>query len=129
MSEIGLNELGYDAKLYVLAFDHRGSFERMVGGGPEKVAGAKRLIWEGFQRAVADGAPKDSAGILVDGQYGPTWRARRRQAVTCSPCPSRSRASPNSISNTATRSVSRSSRSTRTSRRCSFATTRKATAR
>jgi myo-inositol catabolism protein IolC len=71
MSEIGLNELGYDQQLYVLAFDHRGSFERMVGGGPDKVAGAKRLIWEGFQRAVADGAPKESAGILVDGQYGP----------------------------------------------------------
>ena len=70
MSEIGLNELGYDKKLYVLAFDHRGSFEKMVGGGPDKVAGAKRLIWEGFQRAVAEGAPKDSAGILVDGQYG-----------------------------------------------------------
>jgi len=70
MSAIGLDELGYDAKLYVLAFDHRGSFEKMVGGGPDKVAGAKRLIWEGFQQAVADGAPKDSAGILVDGQYG-----------------------------------------------------------
>jgi myo-inositol catabolism protein IolC len=71
MTGIGLNELGYDSKLYVLAFDHRGSFEKMVGGGPDKVAGAKRLIWEGFQRAVADGAPKASAGILVDGQYGP----------------------------------------------------------
>ena len=33
MSEIGLNELGYDEKLYILAFDHRGSFEKMVGGG------------------------------------------------------------------------------------------------
>jgi myo-inositol catabolism protein IolC len=70
MSTIGLNELGYDKKLYVLAFDHRGSFEKMVGGGPEKVAGAKQLIWEGFQRAVEDGAPKDVAGVLVDEQYG-----------------------------------------------------------
>jgi myo-inositol catabolism protein IolC len=71
MREIGLNELGYDRKLYILAFDHRGSFEKMVGGGPDKVAGAKGLIWEGFQRAVEDGAPKDAAGILVDAQYGP----------------------------------------------------------
>jgi myo-inositol catabolism protein IolC len=71
MTEIGLNELGYDRKLYILAFDHRGSFEKMVGGGQEKVVGAKRLIWEGFQRAVEEGAPKDAAGILVDPQYGP----------------------------------------------------------
>ena len=71
MTEIGLNELGYDEKLYILAFDHRGSFEKMVGGDHDKVAGAKHLIWEGFQRAVDEGAPKDSAGILVDGQYGP----------------------------------------------------------
>ncbi len=71
MSEIGLNELGYDEQLYILAFDHRGSFEKMVGGDHGRVAGAKRLIWEGFQRAVADGVPKATAGILVDGQYGP----------------------------------------------------------
>jgi len=70
MSEIGLNELGYDERLYILAFDHRGSFEKMVGD-VANVPGAKRLIWEGFQRAVDEGAPKDSAGILVDGQYGP----------------------------------------------------------
>jgi myo-inositol catabolism protein IolC len=71
MGEIGLNELGYDEQLYILAFDHRGSFEKMVGGDHGKVAGAKRLIWEGFQSAVAEGVPKEAAGILVDGQYGP----------------------------------------------------------
>src|SRR3954449_7449861 len=68
---IGLNELGYDGRLYILAFDHRGSFEKMVGA-TERVPGAKTLIWEGFQRAVELGAPKASAGVLVDGQYGPT---------------------------------------------------------
>src|SRR3954471_14517600 len=70
MSSIGLNELGYDERLYILAFDHRGSFEKMVGDA-ERVPGAKKLIWEGFQRAVDDGAPKEFAGVLVDGQYGP----------------------------------------------------------
>jgi myo-inositol catabolism protein IolC len=70
MSSLGLNELGYDERLYVLAFDHRGSFEKMVGD-KDNVPGAKRLIWEGFQRAVEQGAPKEFAGILVDGQYGP----------------------------------------------------------
>jgi myo-inositol catabolism protein IolC len=67
---IGLDELGYDDKLYILAFDHRGSFEKMVGDNA-LVPGAKTLIWEGFQRAIEQGAPKDYAGILVDDQYGP----------------------------------------------------------
>jgi myo-inositol catabolism protein IolC len=69
MSRIGLNELGHDGRLYILAFDHRGSFEKMVGD-VELVPGAKRLIWEGFQRAVEEGAPKEFGGILVDPQYG-----------------------------------------------------------
>jgi myo-inositol catabolism protein IolC len=64
-------DLGYDKKLYILAFDHRGSFEKMVGGPAEKIQSAKELIWEGFQVAVANGwAPKDAAGVLVDAQYG-----------------------------------------------------------
>jgi myo-inositol catabolism protein IolC len=67
---IGLDELGYDERIYMLAFDHRGSFEKMVGN-PELVPGAKYLIWEGFKRAVEQGAPKQNAGILVDAQYGP----------------------------------------------------------
>jgi myo-inositol catabolism protein IolC len=71
MSSIGLGELGYDEQLYVLAFDHRGSFEKMVGD-VGRVPGAKTLIWEGFQKAVELGAPKGSAGVLVDDQYGPT---------------------------------------------------------
>ena len=67
---IGLDELGYDERLYILAFDHRGSFEKMVGD-VERVPGAKTLIWEGFQRAIELGAPKQYAGVLVDAQYGP----------------------------------------------------------
>lgn len=67
---IGLNELGYDERLYILAFDHRGSFEKMVGD-VDRVPGAKELIWEGFQRAVEEGAPKSFSGVLVDAQYGP----------------------------------------------------------
>jgi myo-inositol catabolism protein IolC len=69
MSSIGLNELGYEGRLYILAFDHRGSFEKMVGA-TERVPGAKELIWEGFQKAIDKGAPKEFAGILVDAQYG-----------------------------------------------------------
>ena len=78
---IGLDELGYDERLYILAFDHRGSFEKMVGD-VDRVPGAKTLIWEGFQRAVEHGAPKEFAGVLVDAQYGPSVAATN----TLSPC-------------------------------------------
>ena len=52
--------LGYDNKLYILAFDHRGSFEKMFGisgRAPtaeeiERIADAKALIFEGFRAAV-----------------------------------------------------------------------------
>jgi myo-inositol catabolism protein IolC len=71
--------IGYDRTLYILAFDHRGSFEKMFGISGreptaeeiERIRDAKSLIFEGFRRAVADGAPRDAAGVLVDGQYGP----------------------------------------------------------
>lgn len=78
-SREGTLALGYDRKLYVLAFDHRGSFEKMfgisgrqpTGEETERIADAKSLIFEGFQRAVEEGAPREAAGVLVDGQYGP----------------------------------------------------------
>jgi myo-inositol catabolism protein IolC len=86
MSEaLGIDDLGYDRKLYILAFDHRGSFEKMVGVTGEdadadkaKVTDAKTLIWEGFQKAVELGAPKEYAGVLVDGQYGPEVAAQAK---------------------------------------------------
>ena len=70
--------LGYDGKLYILAFDHRGSFQKKmfgIEGAPNEeqtrtISDAKRLIFEGFRKAVAEGAPKDAAGILVDEQFG-----------------------------------------------------------
>lgn len=63
--------------LYILAFDHRGSFRKKMGVGsdpsPEetqKIVDAKNLIFEGFQRAIQEGAPRDAAGLLVDEEYG-----------------------------------------------------------
>jgi myo-inositol catabolism protein IolC len=69
---------GYTGNLYVLAFDHRGSFQKkMLGieGSPnseqrEQISDAKRVIFEGFQQAIAEGAPQDSAGLLVDEEFG-----------------------------------------------------------
>jgi myo-inositol catabolism protein IolC len=70
--------LGYDGDLFILAFDHRGSFqEKLLGikGEPsaeeaDRISDAKAVIFEGFLRALDEGAPRDAAGILVDEQYG-----------------------------------------------------------
>src|SRR6516165_1717685 len=69
---------GYDKPLYVLPFDHRGSFETGMFGWkgaltPEQtaeIAATKQVIYDGFKAAVAAGVPKQKAGILVDEQFG-----------------------------------------------------------
>src|SRR3954462_9382131 len=70
--------LGYDGKLYILAFDHRGSFQKKMFGiegdpSPEETAiisDAKKLIYEGMEKAVKQGLDASSAGVLVDEQFG-----------------------------------------------------------
>jgi len=69
---------GYDKPLYVLPFDHRGSFETKMFGWheplsaaqTEEIATAKKVIYDGFRAAVDAGVPKEKAGILVDEQFG-----------------------------------------------------------
>ncbi|MEA2390925.1 MAG: hypothetical protein QOK31_1034 [Solirubrobacteraceae bacterium] len=70
--------LGYDGKLYILAFDHRGSFQKKMFGiagdpTPEEtatIADAKQLIYEGMALAVDRGAEAGATGVLVDEQFG-----------------------------------------------------------
>jgi myo-inositol catabolism protein IolC len=70
--------LGYDSKLYILAFDHRGSFQKKmfgIQGDPtpeetETISDAKRLIFEGVELAVERGVDAAAAGVLVDEQFG-----------------------------------------------------------
>jgi myo-inositol catabolism protein IolC len=69
---------GYQKPLYILPFDHRGSFETgMFGWKGEltpdqtaQIAAAKQVIYDGFLQAIANGAPKEKAAILVDEQFG-----------------------------------------------------------
>lgn len=69
---------GYVKPLYILPFDHRGSFEsgmfgwhgKLSAGQTEKIAQAKRVIFDGFRQAVASGMDKDAVGVLVDEQFG-----------------------------------------------------------
>src|SRR3954453_3086393 len=70
--------LGYDGKLYILAFDHRGSFQKKmfeIDGDPtpeetEIITDAKKLVFEGMEKAVERGLDAKSAGVLVDEQFG-----------------------------------------------------------
>src|SRR5208282_5592224 len=73
---------------YLLAFDHRGSFERdLFSASPpisDKVrAGitdAKEVIYEGFVEATGRGVRRDAAGVLVDEQYGASVARKARSA-------------------------------------------------
>jgi len=68
---------GYDRPLYILPFDHRGSFQSKLFGWKAplseaqtaEIAASKRVIYDGFKSALATGVPKDEAGILVDEQF------------------------------------------------------------
>jgi myo-inositol catabolism protein IolC len=70
--------LGYDGKLYLLAFDHRGSFQKKmfgIQGDPTAeetatIADAKKVIFEGMQRAVRLGVEPGATGVLVDEEFG-----------------------------------------------------------
>jgi tagatose-1,6-bisphosphate aldolase len=87
--------LGYNQPLYILPFDHRGSFQTGMFGwegalSPEQtvqIAAAKRVIYDGLKEAVAAGVPKEHAGILVDEQFGAAILrdAARSGYVTCAP--------------------------------------------
>ncbi len=75
-----MTTLGFDKPLYILPFDHRGSFQKKMFGwegelSPEQtaeIAAAKRVIYDAFKAAVHAGVPQEKAGILVDEQFGAT---------------------------------------------------------
>jgi 5-dehydro-2-deoxygluconokinase len=69
---------GYNRPLYILPFDHRGSFQTKMFGWKgaltkeqtAEIAATKRVIYDGFLRALEEGVPQARAGILVDEQFG-----------------------------------------------------------
>src|SRR6476659_3668610 len=73
-----MKAIGYDQPLYILPFDHRGSFETkmsgwhgdLTAGQIAEIAAAKQVIYDGFKAAIAAGVPKEKAGILVAEQFG-----------------------------------------------------------
>ena len=65
--------IGFDQPLYILPFDHRGSFQTKMFGWKgtlteqqtADIAATKQVIYDAFKAAVAGGVPKPKAGILV----------------------------------------------------------------
>jgi myo-inositol catabolism protein IolC len=64
--------------LYILSFDQRGSFKQAlmgIDGDPSphqraRISELKELVYDGFQRSLAEGAPRRSCGLLVDEEFG-----------------------------------------------------------
>jgi 5-dehydro-2-deoxygluconokinase len=87
--------VGYDQPLYILPFDHRGSFQTKMFGWKGKlteqqtaeIAAAKQVVYEGCKAAVAAGVPRDKAGILVDEQFGAAILRDAHQQGYITACP------------------------------------------
>jgi myo-inositol catabolism protein IolC len=71
--------LGYTKPLYILPFDHRGTFaikvynvdeEQLTQPQVQEIKSFKKIIYDAFIDAVSHGIPKDEAAILVDEDYG-----------------------------------------------------------
>src|SRR5262249_55082056 len=70
--------LGYRQPLDIVAFDHRASFSKGLFGAsapvpPEihaRISDTKEVIFEAFREAIARGAPRRRAGVLVDEEFG-----------------------------------------------------------
>jgi myo-inositol catabolism protein IolC len=79
--------LGYDKPLYLIAFDHRGSFEHgLFGATPpvsakvhEEITAAKELIFDAHVQALAAGAPAAASGVLVDEEFGASVARRAKK--------------------------------------------------
>ncbi len=97
---------GYDHPLYILPFDHRGSFETGMFGWhgdltteqTAKIAEAKRVIYDGFRAALAGGLPKEHAGLLTDEQFGASILIDAKAEGYIIACPAEKAARKNSTS-------------------------------
>jgi myo-inositol catabolism protein IolC len=73
-----MTAVGFNQPLYILPFDHRGSFQTKMFGWSgtlseaqtAEIAATKQVIYDGFKAALQAGVPQQKAGILVDEQFG-----------------------------------------------------------
>jgi 5-dehydro-2-deoxygluconokinase len=92
---MAMKDLGFTRDMYIMPFDHRGSFqEKLFGikGQPtaeqtKEIASYKKIIYDGFLKAVKAGVPTEKAGILVDEQFGSDILKEAHQAGYMTACP------------------------------------------
>ena len=84
--------IGFDQRLYILPFDQRESFQTKMFGWEgtlsaaqtAEIAAAKQVIYDGFEAAIAGGAPKEHAAILP-----PSWWTSSSAPPSCVTRPAR----------------------------------------
>jgi 5-dehydro-2-deoxygluconokinase len=89
-----MKTLGFDKPLYILPFDHRGSFQNKLFGWPgtltagqtAEIAASKQVIYDGFRTALR-AIPERKAGILVDEQFGSAILESARNRCYTTACP------------------------------------------
>ena len=90
-----MKTIGFEKPLYILPFDHRGSFQTKLFGWTgtltihqtAQIAAAKQVIYDGFKVALQSGVPEQKAGILVDEQFGATILQNARMNGYTTACP------------------------------------------
>ena len=73
-----MTAVGFNQPLYILPFDHRGSFQTKMFGWKgtlspyqtAEIAATKQVIYDGFKAAIQAGVARQKAGILVDERFG-----------------------------------------------------------
>src|ERR1700756_108425 len=73
-----MKTIGFDKPLYILSFDHRGSFQTKLFGWTgtltadqtAQIAASKQVVYDGFKAAPAADGPHYRAGHPVDEQFG-----------------------------------------------------------
>jgi myo-inositol catabolism protein IolC len=87
--------VGFHKPLYILPFDHRGSFQTKLFGWSgtltidqtAQIAASKQVIYDGFKAALKAGVPAEKVGILVDEQFGAAILQNARRNGYTTACP------------------------------------------
>ena len=90
-----MKNVGFDKPIYILPFDHRGSFQTKLFGWTgtlmsdqtAQIAASKQVIYDAFRASIEAGVPAEKAGILVDEQFGSAILQNARAHGYTTACP------------------------------------------